>query len=166
MEICRSEPAGKIYGGLQHGEGRDQRPPRAKARARSWFWSSSQKFKYQIKRIQVNQEIQQEPMAQILAHSTALSPCCLKIGNYRCLKVLVADAAVFVNIHLLQSHINQVLTKISIKSCTTRKSSGLQSCGWLSRRTRKLIESSNYISNTTCIQFYMDAENDKVGTTG
>ena len=44
------------------------------------------------------------------------SPCCLKIGNHRCLKVLVADAAVFVNIHLLQSHINQVLTKISIKS--------------------------------------------------
>ena len=96
--------------------------------------------------------------------STALSPCCLKIGNYRCLKVLVADAAVFVNIHLLQSHINQVLTKISIKSCTTRKSSELQSCGWLSRRTRKLIESSNYILNTTCIQYYMDAENDKVGT--
>ena len=96
--------------------------------------------------------------------STALSPCCLKIGSYRCLKVLVADAAVFVNIHLLQSHINQVLTKISIKSCTTRKSSELQSCGWLSRRTRKLIESSNYILNTTCIQYYMDAENDKVGT--
>ena len=90
--------------------------------------------------------------------STALSPCCLKIGNYRCLKVLVADAAVFVNIHLLQSHINQVLTKISIKSCTIRKSSGLQSCGWLFRRTRKLIESSNHVSNITCIQYYMDAE--------
>ena len=67
MEKYRSEPAGKIYGGLQHEEGRDQTPPRAKARARSWFWSSSQKFKYQIKRIQVNQEIQQEPIAQILA---------------------------------------------------------------------------------------------------
>ena len=92
------------------------------------------------------------------------SPCCLKIGNHRCLKVLVADAAVLVNIHLLQSHINQVLTKISIKSCTTRKSLGFQSCGWLSRRTRKLIESSNHVSNITCIQYYMDAENDKVGT--
>ena len=164
MEKYLSEPAGKIYGGLQHGEGRDQRPPRAKARARSWFWSSSQKFKYQIKRIQVNQEIQQEPMAQIWA--LPFHHICLKIWNYRCLKVLVADAAVFVNIHLLQSHINQVLTKISIKSCTTRKSSGLQSCGWLSRRTMKLIESSNYVSNITCIQYYMDAENDKVGTNG
>ena len=164
MEKYLSEPAGKIYGGLQHGEGRDQRPPRAKARARSWFWSSSQKFKYQIRRIQVYNRDSTRTYRSNL--STALSPCCLKIGSYRCLKVLVADAAVFVNIHLLQSHINQVLTKISIKSCTTRKSSELQSCGWLFRRTRKFVESSNHVSNITCIQYYMDTENDKVRTTG